>query len=70
MSRKERSGASAEDPRFQITGRYTFVTQHPAGKRGSDGDAASPRGNKPLPARHLESGWNRKHSPHMDGGAN
>jgi DcaP outer membrane protein len=26
---KERSGATANDPRFQITGRYTFVKLHP-----------------------------------------
>jgi hypothetical protein len=26
---EERSGASANDPRFQITGRYTFVKLHP-----------------------------------------
>ena len=26
---EEKSGASANDPRFQITGRYTFVKLHP-----------------------------------------
>ena len=56
--------ANANDPGFQITRRYTFGKLHPSRKPssgGSDGDGASLRGRKPLPTRHLESGWS-KHS--------
>jgi hypothetical protein len=31
---QEVSGASANDPRFQITGRYTFVKLHPEEEKG------------------------------------